>query len=126
MFYILNYKRNLNVYVSLIMNIYQCIVDQNIWNAVRDFITFFSFLRLCLKFNTFFAFTKLSFLKTILTSYNVSIIRLLRIPHKTLSRPSIKSACVLKNVYLNKPAQKLCLGHFWRHSNRLRRVTEIV
>ena len=59
-----------------------------LWNAVRDFIIFFSFVRLYMKFNTFFAFIKLSFLKTILTSYNVSIIRLLRIPHKTLSRPS--------------------------------------
>ena len=63
--------------------------------------TFFLFVRLCLKFNTFFAFTKLSFLKTILTAQHVSIIRLLRIPHKTLSRPSIKSACVLKKVYLD-------------------------
>ena len=43
--------------------------------SVRDFITF-SFVRVCMKFNTFFAFIKLSFLKTILTSYNVSIIRL--------------------------------------------------
>ena len=72
-----------------------------LWNAVRDFIIFFSFVRLYMKFNTFFAFIKLSFLKTILTSYNVSIIRLLRIPHKTLSRPSIKSACVLKKAYLD-------------------------
>ena len=38
---------------------------KNLWNAVRDFITFFSFVRLCMKFNTFFAFIKLSFLKAI-------------------------------------------------------------
>ena len=97
-----------------------------LWNTVRGFVTFFSFVRLCMKFNTFFAFIKLSFLKTILTSYNVSIIRLLRIPHKTLSRRSIKSACVLKKVYLISPAQNLCLEHFWRHSNRSRRVTVVV
>ena len=72
-----------------------------VWNAVRDFITFLSFVRLCMKFNTFFAFIKLSFLKTILASYNVSVIRLLRTPHNTLSRPSIKIACVLKKVYLD-------------------------
>ena len=42
-----------------------------VWNDVRDFITFFSFVRLCMKFNTLFAFIILSFLKTILTSYNV-------------------------------------------------------
>ena len=30
------------------------------------------------------------------TSYNVSIIRLLRILHKTLSRPPFRNACVLK------------------------------
>ena len=35
-------------------------------NAVRNFITFFSFVRLCVKFDTFFAFMKLYFLKTIL------------------------------------------------------------
>ena len=29
-----------------------------LWNAVRDFIAFFSFIRLCMKFNTFFAFIK--------------------------------------------------------------------
>ena len=45
---------------------------------------------------SFFAFIKLSFLKTILTSQHALVIRLLRIPHKALSRPSIKSACVLK------------------------------
>ena len=61
-------------------------VNISVSNAVRDFITFFSFVRLCMKFNTFFAFIKLSFLKTILTSYNVSIIRLLRIPCKAVSR----------------------------------------
>ena len=43
-----------------------------------------------MKFNSFFAFIKVSFLKTILASYNVSIIRLLRIQHKALSRLSIK------------------------------------
>ena len=96
-----------------------------LWNAVRDFISFFSFVRLCMKFNIFFAFIKLSFLKAILTSYNVSITRLLRIPHKTLSRPSIESACVLK-VYLDQTAQKLCLEYFWRHSNRSRRVTVVI
>ena len=41
---------------------------KNLWNAVRDFITFFSFARLCMKFNTFFVFINLSFLKAILTS----------------------------------------------------------
>ena len=70
-------------------------------SAVRNFITFLSFIRLCVKFNTFFAFIKLSFLKTLLTSYNVSIIRLLCIPHKTLSGPSIKSTSVFKKVYLD-------------------------
>ena len=74
---------------------------ERVWNAVRGFITFFSFVRLCMKFNTFFAFIKLSFLKTILTSYNVSITRPSLIPHKTLSRPSFKSARVLKKVYLD-------------------------
>ena len=34
-----------------------------LWKAVRAFITFFSFLRLCMKFNSFFAFIKLSFSK---------------------------------------------------------------
>ena len=48
---------------------------ERVWNAVRGFITFFSFVRLCMKFNTFFAFIKLSFLKIILTSHNISIIR---------------------------------------------------
>ena len=43
-------------------------------NAVRDFITFFSFVRICMKFITFFEFIKLSFLKTIITSHDVSII----------------------------------------------------
>ena len=74
--------------------------ETKLWSAIRTFMTFFSVVRLCMKFNNFFEFIKLSLLKTILTSYNVSVIRLLRIPHKTLSRPSIKSACVLKKVYL--------------------------
>ena len=68
-----------------------------------------------MKFSTFFAFIKLSFPKIILTSYNVANIRLLRILHKTLSRTSFKSTCVLKRVYLNYPAQKLSLEHFWRN-----------
>ena len=34
-----------------------------LWNAVSDFITFFSYLSLCMKFNTFFIFIKLSFFK---------------------------------------------------------------
>ena len=67
------------------------VVDSFLWNAVRDSMTFFRFVRLCMKFNTFFAFTKLSFLKAILTSYNVSVMRLLRIRHKTLPRPSLKA-----------------------------------
>ena len=67
-----------------------------VWSAVSDYFTFFSFVSLCMKYNTFFAFIKLSFLKTILTSQHALVIRLLRIPHKALSRPSIKSACVLK------------------------------
>ena len=50
----------------------------------------FSFVRLFMKFNTFFAFIELSFLK-IITSYSVSIIRLLRIPRKTLTRPLFKA-----------------------------------
>ena len=54
-----------------------------------------------MKFNTFFAFIKLSFLKIILTLNNVANIRLLRILHKVLSRPSFKSACVLKRVYFD-------------------------
>ena len=41
-----------------------------LWNAVRNFITFFLFIRLNVKFNTFFAFIKLYFPKLILTSYN--------------------------------------------------------
>ena len=32
-----------------------------IWNAIKDFITFFSFVSVLVKFNTFFAFIKLSF-----------------------------------------------------------------
>ena len=39
-----------------------------LWIAVGDFINFCSFVRLCMKFNTFFAFINLSFLKAILTS----------------------------------------------------------
>ena len=38
--------------------------------------SFLLFVRLCMKFNIFFAFIKLYFLKTIRTLYNVSIIRL--------------------------------------------------
>ena len=38
-------------------------------NAVRDFITFLSFIELWYENNTFFAFIKLSFLKVILSSY---------------------------------------------------------
>ena len=72
-----------------------------VWDTVRDFITFFSFMRLCMKFNTFFAFIKLYFPKIIFTSYNVANIRLLHILHKTFSRPSFKCACVLERVYLN-------------------------
>ena len=67
--------------------------------------TFFSFIRLCMKFSTSFAFIKLSFPKIILTSYNVANIRLLGVLRKTLSRPSFKSACLLKRVYLDQPAQ---------------------
>ena len=69
-----------------------------LWNAVRAFITFFSFIRLSMKFNTFFLFIKLSFPKLIPTSYNVTNTRVLRILHKTLSRPLFKSACVFKRV----------------------------
>ena len=41
----------------------------NIWNAVRDFVTFFSFIKLWYKNNIFFAFIKLSYSKIILSSY---------------------------------------------------------
>ena len=51
----------------------------------------FLFVRICMKLNTFFAFVKLSFLKTILTSHNVSVKSHLRTPHKTSSRPSFKA-----------------------------------
>ena len=61
-----------------------------LWNAVRAFITFFSFVRLCMKFHTFFAFIKLSFSKIILRLM-LQVIRLSRILHKTLSRPSSKN-----------------------------------
>ena len=66
-----------------------------LWNTVRDFITFFGFIKLCMKFNTFFGFIKLSFPKIILT-LNVSNIRLLHILHKSLSRPlkAHASCCV--------------------------------
>ena len=40
-----------------------------IWNVVRDFVTFFSFIKLGCKNNTFFTFIKLSFPKIILPSY---------------------------------------------------------
>ena len=76
-------------------------VNLPVWNVARDFITFFSFLRLCMKFNTFFAFIKLYFSKIILTLYDVVNIRLLRIINKTLSRLSFKSTCVLQRVYLD-------------------------
>ena len=57
-----------------------------------DFITFFSFLRLCMNFNTFFAFMNLSGYET----FNVANVRLSHILPKTLSRPSFKSSCGLK------------------------------
>ena len=37
---------------------FQIVLDGFMQNAVRDFITFFSFVRLCMKFNTSFAFIK--------------------------------------------------------------------
>ena len=37
-----------------------------VWNAIGDLITFFSFIRHCTKFDTFFTFIKLSFPKIIL------------------------------------------------------------
>ena len=37
---------------------------QFVWNAVRDFITFFAFIRLCYEYKPFFAFIKLSSQKT--------------------------------------------------------------
>ena len=77
------------------------VLDRFIWNVVRDFINFFPFVRVYINFNTFLSFIKLPFRKIILTSYNVSITRLLRIPHKTLSKASIKSAWVLKKAYLD-------------------------
>ena len=40
-----------------------------VWKAVRDFITFFSFIKLWYKNNALFAFIKLSFPKAILSSY---------------------------------------------------------
>ena len=73
------------------------VIRRGVWNAVRDF----SFIRLCLKFNTFFEFIKLHFSEIIFTSFNVANIRLSCILHKTLSRPSFKSAYVLKRVYLH-------------------------
>ena len=97
-----------------------------IWNAVRDFITFILFVRLCMEFNTFFVFIKLSFSKIILTSYNFANIILPAILYKTLSTPSFKNAFVLKRVYLNQLAQKLCLEHFWRHSNRVTVFVELI
>ena len=63
-------------------------------------IAFFSFIKIFMKFNTFLAFIKLYFPKIILTLDNVANIRLLHILHKILSKPSFKSACVLKGVYL--------------------------
>ena len=35
-------------------------LGESLWDAVRDFIAFFSFIRLCKEFNTFFVFIKLS------------------------------------------------------------------
>ena len=68
-------------------------------SAVREFINFFSFVRICMKFNTFLAFIKLFFFqKTIITLYNVANIRLSRILHKTLSKPLFKSAYVKARV----------------------------
>ena len=52
--------------------------------------------KICMKYNTFSAFIKLSFPKIILTSYNVANIRLLRILHETLSRLSFKVLCYLQ------------------------------
>ena len=70
--------------------------DSREWYAVRNFITFFLFVRLCMKFNTIFAFIKLSFSKIILTSFNFANIRLSRILYKTLSRSLFKSRMRLK------------------------------
>ena len=64
---------------------------KRVWNAVWGFITFFSFVRVCMKVNTFFAFIKLSFLKTILRIMSQLPIRFLRIPRKTLPRPLFKA-----------------------------------
>ena len=44
-------------------------VDEKLWNTVRDFITFFPFIKRSYKNNTFFAFVKVSFPKVILYSY---------------------------------------------------------
>ena len=44
-------------------------VDTDVWNAVRGFITLFSFIKLWYENNTFFAFMKLSFPKLVLSSY---------------------------------------------------------
>ena len=71
----------------------------NIWNVVRDFITFFSFVRLCRKFNTLFVFI-------------VSIIRLSCIPHKALSRPWIKRACALKKGLPRLTSSKVVFRSF--------------
>ena len=55
------------------------------WYATPLGLYYFLFIGKTL-YNTFFAFIKLSFRKTILTSCNqVSIVRLLHIPYKTLS-----------------------------------------
>ena len=50
-----------------------------LWNAIRDFITFFTFIKLWMKFNTFFAFIKFYFQKIILTLYTVKNIRFFRL-----------------------------------------------
>ena len=60
--------------------------QRTVWDAVRDFITLFLSIRYCMKFNTF-PFIKVSFRNIILTSYNFANVRLLRILHKTFSRP---------------------------------------
>ena len=48
------------------------LLSKLVWNTVRDFITFFSFVRFCMKFNTFFTLVKLYFSKITLTSFNHS------------------------------------------------------
>ena len=81
----------------------------------------YCFLFICktlYNFNTFFAFIQLSFLKIILISFNFANIIISYILHKTLSRSSFKSAWILKRIYIDQPAQKLCVEVFKRHSKR--------